>query len=132
MTKKGSFISKTDVGLTDRDYLYSFTDRFILVKDIIIRGGENVVRNCQNDGGSMIYSRPMQDSVSVENALYADPRILEAAAVGVPDERLGELVAAVVSVKPPFQGRVTEAALIALARKRYDSLGIHTWVSLNA
>lgn len=132
MTKKGSFISKTDVGLTDRDYLYSFTDRFILVKDIIIRGGENVVRNCQNDGGSMIYSRPMQDSVSVENALYADPRILEAAAVGVPDERLGELVAAVVSVKPPFQGRVTEAALIALARKRYDSLGIHTWVNLNA
>lgn len=120
------------MGLTDRDYLYSFTDRFILVKDIIIRGGENVVRNCQNDGGSMIYSRPMQDSVSVENALYADPRILEAAAVGVPDERLGELVAAVVSVKPPFQGRVTEAALIALARKRYDSLGIHTWVSLNA
>lgn len=109
---------------------YSFTDRVILVKDIIIRGGENVVRNCQNDGGLTIYSR-IQDSVSVENALYADPRISEAAAVGVPDERLGELVAAVVSVKPPFHGRVTEAALIALARKRY-SLRVHTWISLNA
>jgi acyl-CoA synthetase (AMP-forming)/AMP-acid ligase II len=56
--------------------------------------------------------------VSVENALYADPRILEAAAVGVPDERLGELVAAVVSVKPAYQGHVTEAALIDTTRQR--------------
>lgn len=74
----------------------------------------------------------MQDSVSVENALYTDPRILEAAAVGVPDERLGELVAAVVSVKPPFQGRVTEAALIALARKRFGSFKICTWIIVDA
>lgn len=57
----------------------------------------------------------------MENALYADPRIMEAAAVGVPDERLGELVAAVVSVKPAFQERVTEASLIAIARKRLAS-----------
>ncbi|KAF9460705.1 hypothetical protein BDZ94DRAFT_878708 [Collybia nuda] len=85
-----------DLGLLDDEGFLYIKDR---LKDIIIRGGENV------------------DSVSVENALYADPRIQEAAAVGVPDERLGELVAAVVSVKPPFQGRVTEAALIALARK---------------
>lgn len=56
--------------------------------------------------------------MSVENALYADPRILEAAAVGVPDERLGELVAAVVSIKPAYRGHVTEAALIDIARKR--------------
>lgn len=69
-----------------------------------------------------------QDSVSVENALYADPRILEAAAVGVPDERLGELVAAVVYVKPAFQDRVTEAALIALARKRFGYLMNVIWL----
>lgn len=62
----------------------------------------------------------MQDSVSVENALYNDSRIMEAAAVGVPDERLGELVAAVVSVKSAFQGRVTEAMLLEQARKWYD------------
>lgn len=56
--------------------------------------------------------------MSVENALYADPRVLEAAAVGVPDERLGELVAAVVSIKPAYHGYVTEAALMAIARQR--------------
>jgi len=55
----------------------------------------------------------------VENALYNDPRVQEAAAVGVPDERLGELVAAVVSIKPAYQGYVTEAALMATARQRY-------------
>ncbi len=54
----------------------------------------------------------------MENVLYADPRVLEAAAVGVPDERLGELVAAVVSIKPAYQGYVTEDALMAIARQR--------------
>ena len=54
----------------------------------------------------------------MENALYSDERVLEVAAVGVPDKRLGELVAAIVSVKPAFRGKVTEASLIAVARKR--------------
>ena len=61
---------------------------------------------------------PTQDSVSVENALYADPRVHEAAAVGVPDERLGELVAAVVSVKPSYRASVTEGTLMAAVRTR--------------
>jgi acyl-CoA synthetase (AMP-forming)/AMP-acid ligase II len=60
--------------------------------------------------------------VTVENALYADPRILEAAAVGVPDERLGELVTAIVSVRPEYEGQVTEAILIEQARSRYVCL----------
>jgi acyl-CoA synthetase (AMP-forming)/AMP-acid ligase II len=59
-----------------------------------------------------------QDSVSVENALYADPRISEVAAVGVPDERLGEMVAAVVCLKPAFYEKVSEAELIAMAKQR--------------
>jgi len=85
-----------DIGyLDDEGFLY-IKDR---LKDIIIRGGENI------------------DSTSVENALYRDPRVSEAAAVGVPDERLGEIVAAVVTIKPAFQGTVTEAALIGLARR---------------
>ncbi|GLB39775.1 putative AMP-binding enzyme C-terminal domain [Lyophyllum shimeji] len=85
-----------DLGFLDDEGFLYIKDR---IKDIIIRGGENI------------------DSVSVENALYRDPRVLEAAAVGVPDARLGELVAAVVSIKPAFRGNVTEAALIAGARK---------------
>lgn len=71
------------------------------MKDVIIRGGENI------------------PSVTVENALYADKRVIEAAAVAVPDERLGELVAAVVFVKPEDREQVTEDSLIALARTRF-------------
>ncbi len=47
-------------------------------KDIIIRGGENI---------------PV---VAVESALYTHPRVVDAAVVGVPDERLGERACAVV------------------------------------
>jgi len=49
--------------------------------------------------------------------------VLEAAAVGVPDDRLGELVAAVVSLKPAYHNQVSEAALLALARERFGSTG---------
>lgn len=60
----------------------------------------------------------------MENALYADPRILEAAAVGVPDERLGELVTAVVSVRPSYEGQVTEATLLAQAKSRLPKFAV--------
>jgi len=87
----------------------------VLVKDIIIRGGENIVSHCF---APERLSHMVQDSVSVENALYADERVLEVAAVGVPDKRLGELVSAIVSIKPGQHGKVTESSLIALAAKR--------------
>ncbi|KAE9396336.1 acetyl-CoA synthetase-like protein [Gymnopus androsaceus JB14] len=93
-----------DVGVIDEEGFLYIKDR---IKDIIIRGGENIA-------SSLTYYA----SISVENALYADPRILEAAAVGVPDKRLGELVAAVVSVKPSYIGKVTESSLIEEVRKR--------------
>ena len=54
----------------------------------------------------------------MENALYDDPRVHEAAAVGVPDERLGELVTAVVSIKPAYWNSVDEAVLLAGVRNR--------------
>jgi len=95
ITKDG-WLRSGDLGYLDEEGFLYIKDR---LKDIIIRGGENI------------------DSVSVENALYADPRVLEAAAVGVPDERLGELVAAVVSIKPAYHGYVTEDALMAIARQ---------------
>ncbi|TFK43550.1 hypothetical protein BDQ12DRAFT_184901 [Crucibulum laeve] len=102
LTKDGWF--KTgDLGLLDEEGFLYIRDR---IKDIIIRGGENI------------------DSVSVENALYADERLGEVAAVGVPDERLGEQVAAVVTVKPAHRGQVTEASLIALARKSLPKYAI--------
>ena len=57
--------------------------------------------------------------MTVENALYADPRVLEAAAVGVPDERLGELVVAIVSLRPAYVGQVTEGELISQTKTRF-------------
>ncbi|KAL0072408.1 hypothetical protein AAF712_000171 [Marasmius tenuissimus] len=86
-----------DIGMMDDEGFLYVKDR---IKDIIIRGGENIA------------------SIAVENALYMDSRVMEVAAVGVPDTRLGELVAALVSVKPPFRGKVTETSLIELARKK--------------
>ncbi|KAJ7579248.1 hypothetical protein C8J56DRAFT_340334 [Mycena floridula] len=86
-----------DIGYLDIDGFLYIKDR---IKDIIIRGGENI------------------DSIAVENALYADPRVLEAAAVGVPDARLGELVVGVVNVKQAFRGRVLEASLISEVQER--------------
>lgn len=60
--------------------------------------------------------------MSVEDALYSDPRVAEAAGVGIPHPRLGEQVAAVVSVRPENRGQLTEEGLIALAQKRFGSL----------
>jgi acyl-CoA synthetase (AMP-forming)/AMP-acid ligase II len=54
-------------------------------KDIIIRGGENI--SCQE----------------VESAIYAHPAVAECSVFGLPDERLGEIVGAVVYPKPGAQ-----------------------------
>ena len=68
-----------DVGhLDDEGYVY-ITDR---MKDIVIRGGENI--GCQE----------------VEAALYEHPSVAEASVFGIPDERLGETVAAAVCLEP--------------------------------
>jgi len=64
-----------DVGTRDADGSFRIVDR---VKDMILRGGFNV------------YPR------EVEEVLYAHPDIVEAAVVGVPHERHGEEIKAVV------------------------------------
>ncbi|KDQ17285.1 hypothetical protein BOTBODRAFT_602185 [Botryobasidium botryosum FD-172 SS1] len=86
-----------DLGSLDEEGFIYVRDR---IKDIIIRGGENV------------------DSTTVENALYADARIMECAAVGVPDARLGELVTVVAVPKNPWKGgKITEEELMGHANK---------------
>ncbi|KAI0068682.1 acetyl-CoA synthetase-like protein [Artomyces pyxidatus] len=96
-----------DVGLLDHEGFLYIRDR---IKDLIIRGGENI------------------DSVSVENAISADSRLLEVAAVGVPDKRLGEQVAAVVYVKPTYQGQVSEGDIIRFASKSLPRFAIPVMV----
>ncbi|MFQ3666675.1 MAG: class I adenylate-forming enzyme family protein [Sphingomonadaceae bacterium] len=68
-----------DLGTFDEDGYLTIVDR---KKDIIIRGGENI------------------SAVEVEAAIYAHPAVAEASVFGLPDERLGELVGAVVYPKP--------------------------------
>jgi len=102
LTKDG-WLKTGDLGLLDEDGFLYIRDR---IKDIIIRGGENI------------------DSVSIENSLYADDRVSEVAAVGVPDARLGELVTAVVSIKPAYHGQITEESLISLARKSLPRIAV--------
>ncbi|HXY44940.1 MAG TPA: AMP-binding protein [Acidimicrobiales bacterium] len=67
-------------------------------KDVIISGGENV------------------SSIEVEDALYGHPSVAEAAVIGVPDDRWGETVKALVVLRPESQ--VSEADLIAFCRSR--------------
>lgn len=83
-----------DLGQFDEDGYLSIVDR---KKDIIIRGGENI------------------SAVEVEEAIYGHPAVAEASVFGLPDERLGEIVGAVVYLKP---GEPLEAdALIDFVRR---------------
>ncbi len=68
-----------DVGVFDEEGFLYIVDR---IKDIIIRGGENIA------------------TLEVEAAICAHPDVLEATVFGIPDERLGELVACVVYPRP--------------------------------
>jgi long-chain acyl-CoA synthetase len=68
-----------DMATVDEDGYFFIVDR---KKDMIIRGGYNV------------YPR------EIEEVLYEHPAVSEAAVVGVPDDALGEEVAAVVVLKP--------------------------------
>ncbi len=71
------------------DCLWRDEEGFLYVagrkKDVIITGGENVY------------------PVEVEQVLYRHPNIKEAAVVGVPDEKWGEVIKAVIVLKDPKQ-----------------------------
>jgi acyl-CoA synthetase (AMP-forming)/AMP-acid ligase II len=92
--------------IDDEGYLY-IEDR---VKDMIISGGENVY------------------PAEVERVLRQHPDIADVAVIGVPDERWGETVKAVVV---PAEGAVPdEAALIAFTRDRLAHYKCPTSVSV--
>ena len=83
-----------DAGYMDADgYLY-IHDR---IKDMIVSGGENVY------------------PAEVESVLYAHPSVSEAAVIGVPDEKWGEAVKAVVTLKEGAS--LDEAAVIGHCRQ---------------
>ncbi|MCX4767830.1 AMP-binding protein [Streptomyces sp. NBC_01275] len=84
-----------DIGRLDAEGYLTLVGRS---KDMIIRGGEN------------IYPK------EIEDVLTGDPSVLEAAVIGVPDEKWGEVVVAYVQPRPG--AAVDPAALEALCARR--------------
>jgi len=85
-----------DIGRVDADGYIFVEDR---LKDMIISGGENIY------------------SIEVERVLAEHPAVSEVAIIGVPDEKWGESVKAVVTLEGSGEG-VSDADLIAFARER--------------
>ncbi len=84
-----------DVGYFDADgYLYIY-DR---VKDMIVSGAENVY------------------PAEVENALFSHPAVADVAVIGVPDDKWGEAVKAIVVAKPGMALSSEELSAHARAR----------------
>jgi acyl-CoA synthetase (AMP-forming)/AMP-acid ligase II len=79
-----------DMARVDEDGFIWLVDR---KKDVIITGGENIF------------------PVEIEDFLMENDKIQDAAVIGIPNERLGEIVAAIVKVKPGQE--MTEEEFIA-------------------
>ena len=76
---EGRWLKTGDAARTDEEGFVYIVDRW---KDMYISGGENVY------------------PAEVENVLYQLPQVAEAAIIGVPSERWGEVGLAVVALKP--------------------------------
>ena len=84
-----------DGGYLDDEMYVTISDR---KKDVIISGGENV------------------SSIEVEDAVFSHPEVAEVAVIGVPDEKWGELVMALVVLTPG--SNLSEQALIDHTRTK--------------
>jgi acyl-CoA synthetase (AMP-forming)/AMP-acid ligase II len=98
-----------DGGLIDAEHYVNISDR---IKDVIISGGENV------------------SSIEVEDALFKHPGVAEAAVIGVPDERWGETVVALVVLRAG--STATEDELIEFCRERLAHYKCPTRIEVRA
>jgi acyl-CoA synthetase (AMP-forming)/AMP-acid ligase II len=92
---EGGWFHTGDGGVLDDEGHLTISDR---KKDVIITGGENV------------------SSIEVEDALFSHPAVAEAAVIGVPHDKWGETIKALVVRAEGAQ--VTEAELIAHCKDR--------------
>lgn len=79
---KDGWLLTGDMALMDEEGFIYLVDR---KKDVIISGGENIY------------------PVQIENHIRSHHAVKDAAVIGLPDTRLGEIVAAVVEIKPEYQ-----------------------------
>jgi fatty-acyl-CoA synthase len=92
---RGGWFHTGDLGVMHPDGYVELRDR---AKDVIISGGENI------------------STIQVEQVILGHPDVLEAAVIGVPDDRWGEVPKAFVTLKP---GRsLAPEDLIAFCRDR--------------
>jgi acyl-CoA synthetase (AMP-forming)/AMP-acid ligase II len=78
-TLRGGWLHTGDMARQDEEGFIYIVDR---KKDVVITGGENIF------------------PVEVEDILRRHPKVYDAGVIGIPDERLGEIVAAVIDPKP--------------------------------
>ncbi len=87
-----------DMAEEDKDGFIWLVDR---KKDVIITGGENLY------------------PVQIENFLRKNDKIKDAAVIGLPDKRLGEIAAAVIEIKPDMTLTREEVERFCLELPRY-------------
>lgn len=85
--EKSGWLHTGDVGYMDEDGFVFVTGR---IKELIIKGGENIAPR------------------EIDEALYKHSAVLDAAAVGIPDETYGEEIMACVVLKPDCQDTTEE------------------------
>lgn len=95
---RNGFFYTGDAGYFDEDGFLYIHDR---VKDMILSGGENIY------------------PAEVENAIFGHPGVADVAVIGVPDEKWGEAVKAIVVAKPGEHP--TPESVIAWAKERIAS-----------
>ena len=76
-----------DMAMQDEDGFYWLVDR---KKDVIVMGGENLY------------------PVQIEDFLNSNEAVQDVAVIGLPDERLGEIPAAIIELKPGYENTTEE------------------------
>ena len=78
-TIKDGWLYTGDMARIDSEGFIYLVDR---KKDVVITGGENIY------------------PVEIEDILHGHPKVFDAAVIGIPDERLGEIIMAVITPQP--------------------------------
>jgi acyl-CoA synthetase (AMP-forming)/AMP-acid ligase II len=97
-TLKDGWLFTGDMAMQDEDGFIFLVDR---KKDVIITGGENLY------------------PVQIEDFIAAHPKVRDVAVIGLPDPRLGEIAAAIISVKNGMECSEEEINEFCLGMPRY-------------
>jgi acyl-CoA synthetase (AMP-forming)/AMP-acid ligase II len=108
---KNGWLCTGDVGYRDSDGFYYIVDR---KRDMIISGGYNIFPS------------------EIEQVLWSHPAVQDCAVIGVPDERWGEAVKAIVELKSGCSAE--ESDLLSLCRDRLGAVrapkSVEIWETL--